>query len=338
MTITLAHRAKGGHSGRVHVAWFHRRHLDGAAKLLAESLGTAAPSTGVRYRLSDVAAVRAGIAAAVERGPAVVALDGSAVVGFMIAPLPKVPGTGGSRMTVLHHAAWPAVARNAYRRMYEEIAGALVAAGCFEHSVLVPTDQQAVVDALFELQFGIDQIKGTRTLPGIVATPSNTIRAAHTDDLDRLLELFVELTQFHSRSPMLAPAMVDLARARAMLVQEISAQDHIVLVACDGDVIVGMIQAEADRLWAGTTTIGMNIVTEDARSTGVGTTMLDALCAEAANSGADRCAVGWDSANLVSDAFYRARGFIPVRYELHRTIDQRVAWANDTLDYSQFTD
>jgi GNAT superfamily N-acetyltransferase len=137
---------------------------------------------------------------------------------------------------------------------------------------------------------------------------------------------------------MLAPAMVDVTRARAMLVQEISAEDNIVLVACDGDGIVGMIQAQPDRLWTETTTIGMNIVTEGARSAGVGTTMLNALCAWAARAGADRCAVGWDSANLLSDAFYRSRGFTPVRYELRRMIDPRVAWANETLDYSPFTD
>jgi predicted GNAT superfamily acetyltransferase len=135
---------------------------------------------------------------------------------------------------------------------------------------------------------------------------------------------------------MLAPTLADVASIRASLSQQISAEDNIVLVACDGDSIVGMIQAQPDRLYAATTTIGMNIVTEHARSAGVGTTMLNALCAAAANSGAERCAVGWDSANLLSDAFYRARGFMPVRYDLHRKIDQRVTWANDNLDYRQF--
>jgi ribosomal protein S18 acetylase RimI-like enzyme len=174
-------------------------------------------------------------------------------------------------------------------------------------------------------------------LPGNVdARPSDTIRTAHPDDIDRLVELCIELTQFHSRSPMLAPTLFDAARARADLAQHISAPNSIVLVACDGDAIVGMIQAQPDSLYAATTTIGINIVTEHARSAGVGTTMLNALCASAASSGAERCAVGWDSANLLSDAFYRARGFRPARYDLHRKIDQRVTWANDNLDYGQF--
>jgi hypothetical protein len=64
--------------------------------------------------------------------------------------------------------------------------------------------------------------------------------------------------------------------------------------------------------------------------------MLNALCATAATSGAQHCAVGWDSANPLSDPFYRARGFTPARYELRRIIDARIAWANDNLDYQPF--
>jgi ribosomal protein S18 acetylase RimI-like enzyme len=323
----------------VQVQQFRPRHLDAAAKLLADSLEMQGDGTGPRYKLSDIATARAVIVEAVQSGPAVVALEDSVVVGFMIAPLPTVPGTGGgSRITVMHHAASPPVARDAYRRMYEQIAGALVAAGCFEHSILVSSSQPTVLEALFELEFGINQIKGTRTLSGNVEPhPSETIRTAHSDDLDRLVDLWIELAKFHSRSPMLAPALVDVPRARATLAQHITAADDVLLVAYDGDAIVGMIQAQPDRLYVAATTIGLNLVTEDARSAGVGTTMLNALCASAASAGADYCAVGWDSANLVSDAFYRARGFRPVRYELHRSIDPRVAWANDDLDYRQFT-
>lgn len=48
------------------------------------------------------------------------------------------------------------------------------------------------------------------------------------------------------------------------------------------------------------------------------------------------CAVGWTSSNLISDAFYRSRGFTPVRLRLHRRIDSRISWANDSLDDRNF--
>ncbi len=315
---------------------FHERHLDGATALLAEMLGLQADDTGVRYRLSDAASARAVIADATRLGPGVVALDDDVVVGYMIAPVPSVPAASGSRMKVVHHAASSPVARDVYRQMYQRIAATLVTVGCFDHTVLVPIDQPIVLEALFELQFGIDQIKGVRPLPDAADTPpGDRIRPAQLDDVDRLVELHIELIQFHSRSPMLAPSLIDVARIPRTLAHQITAADNIVLVACDGDTIIGMIQAAPDGLWAATTTIGMNVVTEHARSARVGTTMLNALYASAASSGAEQCAVGWDSANPLSDQFYRTRGFTPVRYELRRIIDSRVAWANENLDYHQ---
>jgi GNAT superfamily N-acetyltransferase len=320
----------------VRVERFGRAHLDDAATLLVETLRMEGDDSGPRYTVSDAASARTLIADAVETGPAVVALGDAALVGFMIAPLPKVPGAGASRMKIVHHAALPPVARDAYRRMYEQIAGDLVAAGCFQHSILVPTEQQAAVTALFELRFGIDQIKGAQIVAsGDAAMNAETIRPAGLEDLDRLLELSIELAQFHARPPMLTPALLDVPSIRPVLTDHLKAERDVVLVACQGDAVVGMIQAQPDSQYANTATIGLNIVTKHARSAGVGTTMLHALFAWAADAGFERCAVGWDSANLLSDAFYRSRGFTPLRYELQRSIDPRVAWANENLDYGR---
>jgi GNAT superfamily N-acetyltransferase len=324
---------------RVTVEQFQKAHLEGAAMLLVETLGTRGHATGLRYTVSDIASARAVIADAVDTGPAVAALDDAAVVGFMIAPLPNVPGTGGSRMTIVHHAARSAVARGAYRLMYEQIAGDLVAGGSFEHSILVPTDQQTAVTALFELRFGIKQVKGVRPLTREVDTTTDEakIRVARIEDLDRLVELSIELEQFHARSPMLRPALLNVTSIRSSLSEHIHAGHDAVLVASDGENLVGMIQAQPDRLYVDTVTIGMNIVTQRARSAGVGTTMLNTLCGWATESGFEHCAVGWDPANLLSDAFYRSKGFTPVRYELSRNIDSRVVWANENLDYGRST-
>ena len=327
-----------GHCERVRVERFDEGHLDAAATLLAESLGMHAQDTGLPYTFTDSASARTAIADALQTGPGVVALDDSVVVGFMIGPLPKVPGSGDSRIKIVHHATSAPVARDAYRRMYERVARDLVGAGCFEHVVLVSTGQPAALAALFELRFGVDQIKGVRPLVGTpdIEPGGETIRRAELGDLDRLVELSIELAQFHARSPMLTPALLDVASIGPSLTQHITAGSEVVLVACNGERVIGMIQAQPDGLYANTATIGLNIVTEHARSDGVGTTMLNALCGWASDAGFERCAVSWDSANLISDAFYRARGFTPARYDLRRNVDPRVAWANDHLDYGQF--
>jgi ribosomal protein S18 acetylase RimI-like enzyme len=64
--------------------------------------------------------------------------------------------------------------------------------------------------------------------------------------------------------------------------------------------------------------------------------MLDVLVRWAADRGYRYCTVGWTSSNPISDAFYRSRGFTPIRYRLHRRIDPRVAWANEGPDDSSF--
>jgi GNAT superfamily N-acetyltransferase len=319
----------------VRVLPFEKAHQEDAAALLAETVGMQGRANGPRYKASNIASARATLAEAIDSGPAVIAQDAATVVGFMIAPLPNVPGSGRSRMKVVHHAAWPSVARTAYRHMYEQVAGELVAAGCFEHSILVRMEQRSTLMAMFDLQFAIKQIKGVWALTRETETRRSEamIRAATIDDLDRLIELSIELAQFHARTPILRPALLDVPSMRSSLAENIQAQRDVVLVASDGHHLVGMIQAQPDRLYADTATIGMNIVSERARSAGVGSTMLTELCAWATDLGFEHCAVGWDPANLVGDAFYRRKGFRPVRYELSRTIDSRVAWANEHLRY-----
>jgi hypothetical protein len=179
----------------VRVVPFDVAHLEAAAALLARTLGASAAGWGLATTVSSLTVARQAIAAGVDGGQAVVALDAASLAGFMIAPLPNVPGPGSSRMTITHHAAEPAAARAAYRRMYEHIAADLVAAGCFRPSIVASLDQHSAVTALFELGFGIDQIKGVRHLTTHVAPPASTdlIRGATLDDLDGLIDLSIEL-------------------------------------------------------------------------------------------------------------------------------------------------
>jgi len=85
--------------------------------------------------------------------------------------------------------------------------------------------------------------------------------------------------------------------------------------------LVGMAQAEPARAYLDTVDIGMNMIAEGARSRGLGTAMLQSVLGWAGSRKYQYCTVGWTSSNLISDAFYRSRGFTPVRYRLRRRID-----------------
>jgi GNAT superfamily N-acetyltransferase len=261
-------------------------------------------------------------------------MESGTLLGFLIAVPPTIPAPSSLRIMDVHHAADPAQARHVYRTLYEAIAGRLVRLGVFSHRILVLTSPPTAFMAFFEMGFGVDQVKGVRPItPELRPSSRCVVEPATLEDVDDLVELWVELTTFHSRSPILLPALpVDRAAASGELRAAIQAKDCAVLIARKAGHIVGMMEAHPDRRYVGTATIGLNIVTETARSGGIGTAMLDELLRWAAATGFQQCAVGWASANLISDAFYRGHGFVPIRYELAREVDQRISWANEGLD------
>jgi ribosomal protein S18 acetylase RimI-like enzyme len=320
----------------VKVAEFTSAHIQGAADVLVGVHGHGS-ETGPHSTLADRHAAMRVVTALRTDGPAVVALDGSSVVGYMVGPLPKSPGPSTSRLRPGHHAARPEFARDAYRLMYEAVATRLVASGCTDHSIPIIASMREARDALFELEFGVDQIKGVISLKNSApASTAGQIRIATAADLDQLIELAIELQKFHSRSPMFRAALLDVSAIRSGLANSVESDAHAVLVARDGDRLSAMMQAEPDNTYTDAVVIGMNVVTEAARGEGLGTTMLRDMLDWAATRDYRYCTVGWTSSNLMSDAFYRSRGFAPLRYRLHRRIDSRVAWANEALDYSVF--
>lgn len=292
---------------------------------------------GATHALADPAAALEAVKAAVDDGPGVAVLDGSTVVGYFIGPLPRVPGSSTARLRPVHHAARADDARSLYRLMYGAISSQLVAAGCMYHSLPVLTAQSAAADTFFELGFGVDQIDGILPIPDAVGTGSASgVRVATDSDLDQVVELAIELMKYHSRAPMFHAALLDVASIRQSAAKALEDDRSAVVVAEEGGRLVAMAEAEQAGSYPEAVDIGMNIVTADARAAGLGTAMLGFLLEWARSREYRYCTVGWTASNLVSDSFYRSRGFVPVRYRLHRRIDPRVAWANEALDYTAF--
>jgi len=310
--------------------------IESVAALLAE-MHRDSPHGGAVHALSDPGAAMKAATAAVGSGPGVAAFDGSTLVGYLIGPLPRVPGSMTSRLGAAHHAARPDGIRTIYWEMYAAVASHLIAAGCTYHSLPVLAGQRAAVDALVELGFGVDQIDGILPVAQEgVAQSAGLVRVATASDLDRVVELALELVKFHAGPPMFQPALVDLAAIRHGAEVALTDDRSCVVVAEDAGEVVAMAQAGPSSAYPDAADIGMNIVTASARSGGVGTAMVNFVRSWAATRDYHYCTVGWSSGNLLSDAFYRSRGFAPVRFRLHRRIDPRVAWANEALDYSAF--
>ena len=285
-------------------------HVESAADVLADLHGLPSDA-GLISSLGDRKNAREAVGSVIGSGPGVVAVDDSGVVGFMVAPLPHVPGSSTARLRAGHHAVRPSQARLAYRQMYQALAARLVSAGCTYHSLPVPANMPAALETFFELEFGIDQVHGTVPVgkPGdSSATAVTDVRVATRDDIEELLQLAIELTKFHSRPPMFQPALLDVSGIRHSLIRSIEDDASTVLVIDDGQQLVAMMQAQPDSAYADSVVIGMNVVTEAARSAGMGTAMLDAMLGWAAHRAYQHCTVGWnivqsDQRPLLPDAW-----------------------------------
>lgn len=279
------------------------------------------------------------VTAALDSGVGYAAMQGSTLTGFFIAPFPTMPGPTTARLGMAHHAARTDEPRSIYRALYEAASGDLVAAGITYHSLPILADRSEDIEAFFELEFGIDQVDGLRPVPGdgsVGPIPSG-VRHATDADVNAVVDLAIELQRFHSKPPMFQAAVgFDVAGIRRGVEAALLDDRSIVVIVESDDRLLGMAQAGPASAYLDTVDIGMNIITDGSRSSGLGTAMLRFLLAWAESKRYRYCAVGWTSSNLASDAFYRSRGFTPIRLRLHRRVDPRISWANATLDDSNF--
>jgi GNAT superfamily N-acetyltransferase len=266
-----------------------------------------------------------------------------------------------AKIRLQQHAAIGDDLRMTYRRMYQALSERLAAIGCFEHTVTVDADRPEVLNSFVELGFGFDQIKGLRPLTPVapVQRPTQTVRpstqpiplsapmpvapipnqvggvllrVAVAADLPRIVDLTWELQQFHAETPMLRPAAVDLPALRDNLRAAVTDKNRLVLLAeHDGDT-AGLMVVDPDGHVPAAATIGIAVVTAAVRGRALGSALLAGAVEWAAARGFRRLGAGWTSANLVSDAFWRRRGFVPARYTLTRRIDPRVGWADSQLE------
>ena len=259
------------------------------------------------------------------------------VVGFFVAPLPAVLGPSSARLGVGYHVVRRSAAREGYRLLYEAASRELIAAGVTYHSVPVLVDHTEATAALVELEFGFDQIDGFMSVPrDLPADIPDGSRAATRDDVDRVVELAIELQQFHARAPMFQPALLDVAATRRGVEHGLRDDTSLVVVVEEDGDVVAAAQVGPSSAYFDTVDIGMNVVTERHRNRGVGSRVLRLILGWASSHDFRYCSVGWTSSNPISDPFYRSRGFVPVRYRLHRRIAQEVLWANDKIDYQRF--
>lgn len=131
------------------------------------------------------------------------------------------------------------------------------------------------------------------------------IRAATTDDLDRVVPLFDAYRQFYGQLP-------DPRGARDFLFERIERRESVVVIVERGEAVLGFAQlypmfssVRMAAIWV----LNDLYVAADERRNGIGTLLLDAASAAARAAGATRLVLETGRDNTAARALYRSAGW-----------------------------
>ncbi len=224
-----------------------------------------------------------------------------------------------------------------YRAMYAVLARAWVEAGFFTHRVAVVPGDADLQEAWVTLGFGRYMSAATRpTAPEVpIFRPRQlTIERASPEDLEDVLALADNLNAWHWQSPMFWPVLeAPAAAAREFNAAALRNADVPYFVAYDEGRAVGM----QSFLRPGFTPpivdhtndvyLFEGVVSDEARSGGVGAALLAHSMEWARRAGHSTCTLHFASGNPSGAPFWLGHGFLPVEHTMERVIDSRIAWA-----------
>ena len=311
---------------------FADEHLDDAAALLAERHRRHRQSEPLlSAAFEDPAAARVELESAwrADGASGAVALQDARLVGYLI----------GSRRSgaMWGESAWIETPGHAVeeaetvRDLYGAAAAVWVESGVTRHYALVPATDPTLVDAWFRLGFGQQQGLGIREVPTEAAPlPQGvSVRRAEPEDVDTVIELDI-LGEFQGGPPTFAPtAAPDPAELRADVEEELVDEDSpLFLAELDGRP-VGLASAAPVSYSGlhgglarpeGAGILGYAAVLPEARGSGAGLALTDAVYAWCRERGYGTVVVDWRVTNLLSSRFWPSRGFRTSFLRLYRSI------------------
>ena len=225
-----------------------------------------------------------------------------------------------------------------YRELYAALAGAWVRRGFFDHFVHVPDKDQDAREAWDSLGFGRDLTCAVRDVgepvAGLQQPADLAVHQAGPEDISVIEALNEALAQHHARSPIFAPNLPEPhASSREMSLQLLADPANAHFVAYQGGAALGMQTFMPPRFLSpmlapeACVYLLQGIVYPEARSGGVGRSLLAHSMAWAHAQGHRWCALHFVAPNLSGARYWLGNAFRPVEHRLRRRIDERIAWA-----------
>jgi GNAT superfamily N-acetyltransferase len=262
--------------------------------------------------------------------PGVAAIRDGRLVGFLKAWL--MPGFRGKRS--VYSPEWGNGAdlgdsRYIYEEMYQRIAADWIADGYVAHYISVFPNDQNAVKAWHWLGFGmlgVDALRGLRPVEG--ARIQVDIQAAGLGNLEEVMALQDGLRQYMKGS---SAFFIPEKLSRDYFESWIQDPDRVIWMAyVDGEPVaflrMGPANDDVARIIVDekTTSIYGAFTVEKMRGKDIGTALLDHALGVARGAGYERCAVDFETMNLLGVRFWLGRGFQPVCLSLLRYVDERL--------------
>jgi GNAT superfamily N-acetyltransferase len=265
-------------------------------------------------------------------GPALVAVDGDEMIGYLAGWLISEVGEPWVYVPEWGHGAAGPARRRAWEHLYATLLPRWLDKGAYRHCVSLLADDRDLADALSWLSFGamsVDAIRGTHA----VGSDPYPVRRATPADIDAVVALREGLRQ-HLRS---TPTYLVLPKPIAPAAEHAMLEDAAVatfLSELDGEIVgflrIGPSADDVARVVrdAGTASITGAFIVANRRGAGIGGCLLDHALAWARAQGYVRVGVDFEPMNVLAARFWTAE-FTPVVITMSRTIDPRVMAAAD---------
>jgi GNAT superfamily N-acetyltransferase len=216
------------------------------------------------------------------------------------------------------------------RDLYAVAAAAWVEAERTAHYAWVPASEADLVEAWFRLGFGQQQALGIREVPNALAAAAPNVRLATEVDVDALVALAPLLDEHQALAPVFSrKPPEDPDELRAEILEDLGSSRVANLVAEENGRLVGnfvAVPVELSSTHAGlarparTALLGWAATLPEARGTGAGLALTDAVFAWARSHGYETVVADWRTTNLSASRFWPRRGFRTTFLRLHRLI------------------
>ncbi len=305
-------------------------HLEDAAVLASARYGALSaqvPILPARYGERDTLLPM--LQNVLDAGPAVVALDGPRLVGFMTGfPIPSFREHPAVISPEWGNGAKPDSSARIYEAMYSRLSAKWVADGRTVHLVVALAHDRDAIDELHWMGFGRivgDAVRDLKPVPLVSRAPE--IRRAGPGDLESVMRLERALTDHLAAPPVFRMGFAPWTQEEALAcLGDLS--NAIFLATREGDVIAYLLIGPASDDAAtiiydeGTASITGAFTEPSARGAGVATALLNRGLAWAQEQGYVRCAVDFETMNPEARGFW-LRHFSLVSLGLERHIDAR---------------